>query len=256
MQCSTTLSDAIGSGFYTESSNTFSFLPETVESTPMTASGVNEVTLITQTGWIHHMGRLGSEGLRALINETSLDDPTMKSEMEDTISYMHALSAAKLVDYANIANGWPHSPYIYTNSPIEIVANLFQMGFSQRGVHQYFIVFFGLNAILATASAFVMFRFPPMPLNPTEPLSVLLLALNSPQTGLLNGTSVGRLPGSQHDSGGGQPMRNWHKPYEELALQLEADDNKHLQLIAYGDRGVWRNPWIKSHPPKRGISYR
>lgn len=182
MEYSTTLSDALGSGVYAEKSNAFHLNPGTFETTLMIPSGVLEVLKFTFAGWIQTMGRRGSQGLLAFIDSTPLDDSTMTSMMEDAISYLYAVGGAKVVSTANVKTVFrgAASPFTTRNTTVEIVADVFQIGYGKYGAHKYFIVFLALNAALALACVICMFRFPPMPLDPTEPLSMVLLALNSP----------------------------------------------------------------------------
>ena len=101
---------------------------------------------------------------------------------------------------------------------------------------------------------------------------MVLLALNSRQTELLNGTSVGQLPklqwnmpwrervqGAFEDLHGNRHKEMSVEPqvgYEDLEFQLEADNNQHLQLTAYGKRGKWQNLRVEPHPPRQDEFYR
>jgi hypothetical protein len=205
----------------------------------------------------------------------------MMSKMEDAISYLYALGGAKIINFATQASlRGSESPFKSSNTTVQITSDLFQIGYGPKGAHKYLIAFLAASAVLALVSAVCMFWFPPMPLDPTEPQSMMLLALNSRQSELLNGTSVGRLP---------QPDRPWRESliswfvglggwfldqccgnrmtrreskvvpksvYEDLEFQLESEDNKHLQLIPYGRRGAWQNEWTESRPPNQEQFYR
>lgn len=271
MECSTTLSDALGSGVYVESLNEFTLDSRPFEFTQMIPKGVLAVGVYTNALWIQTMGRSGSQGLLSFIQGDPLSDPTVTSKMEDAISYLHALGGAKLIDNANTAAvlDGAVSPYISNNTTVEIVAHLFQIGYGQDGAHKYFITFLAVSVVLALASAICMIWYPPMPFDPTDPLSMMLLALNSPQTELLNGASVGQLPVAPWK----ERMKDWFVyqccgrrrasreveqklVYEGPEFQLEADpSDKHLQLIPYEKWDGWQKRRIGSRPPIQGESY-
>ena len=281
VECSTTLSDAFGSGIYTERSNHFTLNQGPFESTPMTQAGVREVFDYTNAGWIQTMGHGGSQGLFTFIQFTPLNDSTMTSTMEDAVSYMYAVGGAKLIDIANnaIFSDEAASLYVYQNTTAEVNATFFQIGYSTNGVHKWLIVFFAANVLLASTSTLFMAQYPPMPLDPINPLSMMLLAINSPQTKLLHGTSVGDLPNTPWRA----KLKDWFmsqcgdrtrqvrkeakqkEAYKGLRFQLESDSNKHLQLITYGERRYgdqerdhWVNTgtWVESRSPKLEESYR
>jgi hypothetical protein len=180
MECSTTLSDAFGSGIYTERSNHFTLNQGPFKSTPMMQAGVREVFDYTNTGWIQTMGRGGSQGLFTFIQFTPLNDSMMTSMMEDAVSYMYAVGGAKLIDIVNdaIFSDEAASLYVYQNTTAKVNATFFQIGYSTNGVHKWFIVFFAANVLLALTSMLFMARYPPMPLDPINPLSMMLLAIN------------------------------------------------------------------------------
>ena len=196
-ECSTTLSDALGSGTYMESTNEFTLDPgQTFESTPMTPPGVLSVFEIIDAGWIQAIGYGGSQGLQAFIDQRPLNDSRMTSKMEEAISYLYAVGGAKIVNNANvaIASRGASAPYVYLNTTLKIDSWMFQIGYGRKGAHEWFITFLALNALLTWMVVNGMIRYTHISGNLAESLPVMSLALKSPQVGLLNGTSVGRLP--------------------------------------------------------------
>lgn len=98
-----------------------------------------------------------------------------------------------------------------------------------------------------------------MPLNPIKPLSMALLSLNSPQSPLLNGTSVGRLPELSilQKLRGILCMRPEVDPgnaYKDLEFHLEVNNN-HLQISTYGNRDGDENAGQGTLGPTMGNTY-
>jgi hypothetical protein len=271
MECSTTLSDALGSGVYMKSANEVTLNPgQTFESTPMTPTGLLSVFEIANAGWIQAMSDGGSQGLlTAFINQTPLNDTTMTSKMQDSISYLYAVGGAKIVNNANAATTLrgASTTYLSCNTTSEIDSQMFQIGYGRKGTRKWFIVFLALNAFLTLVTAICMIWYPPIPVDPTEPPS-MLLGLNNSQAGLLSGTSAGRLP----DTPWRERVKGWfmakcggtrramvraekRMAYENLKFQLEAGNNVHPQLPPYGNRGGPINEWMEPYPPTMGKSY-
>ena len=277
MECSTMLSDARGSGLYEEIANSFTLDPGPFQYTPMVPDGVSQVLQFTTGGWIDTMGVRGSQGLLAFIQGTPLNNPTMSSNLEDAISYIYSLGGAKTINSGTQITTirGTGSPFVYSNTTVQISSDLYQIGYGRNGIRKYLIAFLAVNVALALISAVFIFVYPPMPFDPTDPSSVILMGLNSRRAMLFNGTSVGRLPSSHPD----RSWREWvvglwrglvsrcfarrsdqradpKTAYEDLDFQLEVDDSSHLRLVTYGKRGPYEKLWDGSRPPIRGETYK
>ena len=167
MECSTTLSDALGSGTYMESSNEFTLDPgQTLESTPMIPTGLLSVYEIINAGWIWAIGNGGSQGLQAFIDRTPLNDSTMTSKIEEAISYLYSVSGAKTVNNANVLiplGGT--SAHVSRNTTLEIYSRMYQIGYGREAVNKWFYTFFTLNTLLTLVVAICMIQYPHIPGN-------------------------------------------------------------------------------------------
>jgi len=278
MECYTTLWDTLGNGAYLEASNTVVDISPEYESTPMIQKGVLGVLEYTHALWIETMGRAGSPGLLNVIGLTPLDSPKMKLQIEDAVSYLYAIGGAKIIDWSSVKSMLnATSPYLYYNTSMEIQTPALQIGYGSKGFESIWIGVLFLHCLMAFAGAILMGWFPVMPLNPTNPLSMVLLALNSPPTSLLQGASVGKLPrltvwqrvkgccwrivGRSRNAAVDPDPDN---QYKNLEFQLEARNNialednssRYLQLTTYGRRGIYTNAWQTTHTPTRGEKYK
>ena len=263
IECYTTLRDTFGHGTYDESGR----LTEpgaVLESTPMVRNGLLGVQAYTAVNWVQMIGRTGSQGLYGLIDLSPLHSSTKTAQLQDAISYIYAVGGSKIIDVISLralddGNAGVAATYTSRSTDVDVSVPIFQLGYGTIGWQSVWILVFVLNTLMALASAILMWWFPIMPLNPIKPLSIALLSLNSPQSPLLNGTSVGQLPGLSimQKLRGILCMRPEVDPgnaYKDLEFHLEANNN-HLQISTYGNRGGYENAWQGTLGPAIGNTY-
>jgi hypothetical protein len=255
IECYTTLQDTFGAGTFDQ--NVRVTEPGAVfESTPMVTNGLLGVQAFTDVNWIQMIGRTGSQGLRKLIYPSPLDSSTRRAPLQEAISCIYAVGGSKIIDainFGHLDNSNSRSIVVYAS------VQIFQLGYGMVGWQRVWILIFVLNTLMALASTILMWWFPIMPLNPIKPLSMALLSLNSPQSPLLNGTSVGRLPELSilQKLRGILCMRPEGDPgnaYKDLEFHLEVNNN-HLQISTYGNRDGDENAGQGTLGPTMGNTY-
>ena len=280
LECYTTLWDTFGNATYREGLNKVDVSTNFTVS-PMTPPGVVAVTQFTNMLWIQTMGRSGSPGLRNLVQIAALDldSPAMILQIQDAVSYMYAIGGAKLIDVASTQailsaiSGSTAPPYLYRNTSMTFHTPVWQLGYGSTGRQYIWLAVLVLNVLMASASAVLLWFYPVMPLDPTSPLSMVLLALNSPQADVLYGVSIGTLPSltiwqkmkkcywCTGRRGNNRKAKVVAKDeYKNVKFRVEEmdseSDRRHFRLMASGERGGHPHLFESArHVPEVGKKY-